>query len=47
MKLQIGKALLAAAAVTAFAMLPSCGLYRATADSVLGFLLWIFGYYTP
>ena len=35
MKLQIGKALLAAAAVTAFAMLPSCGLFRATADGVL------------
>ena len=35
MKLQIGKALLAAAAVTACTMLPSCGLFRATADSVL------------
>ena len=35
MKLQIGKALLAAAAMTAFTMLPSCGLFRATADSVL------------
>ena len=35
MRLRIGKALLAAAAVTAFAMLPSCGLFRATADGVL------------
>ena len=35
MKLQIGKALLAAAAVVAGAFLPSCGLFRATADSVL------------
>ena len=35
MKLQIGRALLAAAAMTAFTMLPSCGLFRATADSVL------------
>ena len=35
MKLIIGKALLAAAAVTAFAMLPSCGLFRATADGVM------------
>ena len=35
MRLRIGKALLAAAAVTAFAMLPSCGLFRATADGVM------------
>ena len=35
MRLRIGKALLAAAAVTACSMLPSCGLFRTTADGVL------------
>jgi len=35
MKSQIGKSLLAAAAVAASTFLPSCGLFRATADSVL------------